>query len=98
MLPNAEETITEQQLKQAAQRPESKDRYFLQAGSLQNAGDADNLKAKLAMLGMEATVQAVNVPEKKGVWHGCAWGHFPALMTLSKRAPRCSKMESKVLS
>ena len=31
MLPNAEETITEQQLKQAAQQPVSKDKYFLQA-------------------------------------------------------------------
>jgi len=84
MLPNAEETITEQQLKQAAQQPESKDKYFLQAGSFQNAGDADNLKAKLAMLGMEATVQAVNVPEKKGVWHRVRVGPFSSVDDLEQ--------------
>ena len=84
MLPNAEETITEQQLKQAAQQPQPKDKYFLQAGSFQNGGDADNLKAKLAMLGVEATVQAVNVPEKKGVWHRVRVGPFSSIDDLNQ--------------
>lgn len=75
ILPNAEEPVTEQQLKQATPQPVSKDKYFLQAGSFQNAGDADNLKAKLAMLGVEATVQAINLPEK-GVWHRVRVGPF----------------------
>lgn len=38
--------------------------YFLQAGAFQKAADADNLKAKLAMLGFEAGVQEAEVPEK----------------------------------
>lgn len=38
--------------------------YFLQAGAFQKAADADNLKAKLAMLGFEAGVQEADVPEK----------------------------------
>ncbi|SEK33659.1 SPOR domain-containing protein [Nitrosovibrio tenuis] len=75
ILPNAEEPVTEQQLKQAIQQPASKDKYFLQAGSFQNASDADNLKAKLAMLGVEATVQAITLPEK-GVWHRVRVGPF----------------------
>jgi cell division protein FtsN len=75
ILPNTEEPITDQQLKQTAQQPAPKDKYFLQAGSFQNAGDADNLKAKLAMLGVEATVQDVNLPEK-GVMHRVRVGPF----------------------
>ena len=33
-------------------------RYFLQAGAFRNAADADNLKAQLALLGVEATKRA----------------------------------------
>lgn len=84
MLPKAEETPTEQQLKQATPQPGSKDKYFLQAGSFQNASDADNLKAKLAMLGVEATVQAVNVPEKKGTWHRVRIGPFSSIDDLNQ--------------
>jgi cell division protein FtsN len=75
MLPGAEEPVTEQQFKQAAQQPSSKDKYFLQAGSFQNADDADNLKAKLAMLGVEASVQAADLSEK-GIWHRVRVGPF----------------------
>ena len=75
ILPGAEEPVTEQQFKQAAQRPPSSDKYFLQAGSFQNADDADNLKAKLAMLGVEASVQAADLSEK-GIWHRVRIGPF----------------------
>ena len=75
ILPGAEEPVTEQQFKQAAQKPLSKDKYFLQAGSFQNADDADNLKAKLAMLGVEASVQAADLSEK-GIWHRVRIGPF----------------------
>jgi cell division protein FtsN len=36
--------------------------YFLQAASFTNAGDADKLKAKLALLGLEVNVQTANIP------------------------------------
>jgi cell division protein FtsN len=78
ILPNTEEPVTDQQLKQTTQQPASKDKYFLQAGSFQKAGDADNLKAKLAMLGVEATVQDVNLPEK-GVMHRVRVGPFASV-------------------
>ena len=44
--------------------PKSADTFFLQAGAFQKADDADNLKAKLAMLGVEANVQVANIPDK----------------------------------
>lgn len=34
------------------------DSYYLQAGSFQKKSDADNMKAKLAMLGMESDIQS----------------------------------------
>ena len=43
---------------------ESKTPLFLQAGSFSTAQDADNQKAKLAFMGMEAVVQQVMVQEK----------------------------------
>lgn len=51
-----------------------KEPLYLQAGSFQNAGDADNQKAKLAMLGAEATIQQVMVQDK--VWYRVRLGPF----------------------
>jgi cell division protein FtsN len=48
---------------------------YLQAGAFQKAADADNLKAKLAMLGLEAGVQEVTVPDK-GTMHRVRVGPF----------------------
>lgn len=53
-------------------------RYYLQAGAFQNADDADNLKAQLAMLGIEAVIQTGEVAEK-GVFHRVRVGPFVAM-------------------
>lgn len=37
---------------------EPKEIFFLQAGAFQNMSDAENMKARLALLGMETTIQA----------------------------------------
>ncbi|WP_301103366.1 SPOR domain-containing protein [Propionivibrio sp.] len=47
---------------------------YLQTGSFQNAGDADGQKAKLAMMGVEASVQQVMLQEK--VWYRVRLGPF----------------------
>ena len=39
-------------------------RVYLQLGAFQNQDDADNLKAKLALLGVEAKIQSISVPDK----------------------------------
>lgn len=49
--------------------------YFLQVGAFQKAPDADNLKAKLALTGLEASVQEVSIPEK-GTMHRVRVGPF----------------------
>lgn len=56
----------------AAAPPEA---LYLQAGAFQKAQDADNLKAKLALNGVEAGVQEINLPEK-GVMHRVRVGPF----------------------
>jgi cell division protein FtsN len=55
-------------VQQPAAHATAKETYFLQAGSFSNAEDADKLKAKLALLGIEASVQVATIPDK-GVWH-----------------------------
>jgi cell division protein FtsN len=53
----------------------SKDMYYVQAGSFQNVGDAEKLKAKLAFSGFEASIQTANIPDK-GEWHRVRLGPF----------------------
>jgi len=53
-------------------------RYFLQAGAFQNAADADNLKAQLALLGVEAAIQTAEVAEQ-GVFHRVRVGPFATM-------------------
>lgn len=40
------------------------ERFYLQLGAFQKAADADNLKARVALMGLEAGVQDVNTDDK----------------------------------
>ncbi len=73
--------------------------YFLQAGSFQRAEDADNLKAQLALTGLEATIVAASVPDR-GVWHRVRIGPFTDQGSLqSARALlRDHRIESTVIT
>lgn len=48
----------------AAKAPAPGNRYWLQAGSFTGESDAENLKARLAFAGLEATVQPGTLPDK----------------------------------
>jgi len=52
--------------------------YYLQAGAFQRADEADNMKAQLALLGVEAVIQTSDVPNK-GVLHRVRVGPFRAM-------------------
>lgn len=52
--------------------------YYLQTGAFQNAEDADNLKAQLALLGLEAVILTSDVPEK-GILHRVRVGPLRAM-------------------
>lgn len=49
--------------------------HLLQAGSFQKVDDAEKLKAKLALLGVEASVQSAVIPDK-GVWYRVRLGPY----------------------
>ncbi|MBK7953478.1 MAG: SPOR domain-containing protein [Candidatus Accumulibacter sp.] len=51
-----------------------KDPIYLQAGSFQSASDADNQKARLALLGAEARIQQVMLQDK--VWYRVRIGPY----------------------
>ncbi|MGH8600962.1 MAG: SPOR domain-containing protein [Burkholderiales bacterium] len=49
--------------------------FYLQAGSFRGGSEADNLKARLALLGIEADVQTASVPDQ-GVMHRVRIGPY----------------------
>ena len=86
ILPGSEEPVTEQQFKEAQQKPSTapaREAFFLQAGAFQSAPDADNLKARLALLGMEAAIQTTTLPDKV-VWHRVRVGPYTAINDLNR--------------
>jgi cell division protein FtsN len=84
ILPGSEEPATEQQFKDAQDKPAlAKETFYLQAGAFQNAPDADNLKARLALVGIAASVQTTTLPDK-GVWHRVRVGPYTAIEDLNR--------------
>lgn len=57
-----------------SQSKSTKKQYILQAGSFQNLTDAEKLKANLAFLGIEASIQHVTV--NKQAWHRVRTGPY----------------------
>jgi len=81
ILPGAEEPVTDKELKDRAkaaskgQQEAAKDVYFIQTGSFQNPAEADNQKARLAILGFESSVEPTNLPDK-GTWYRVRLGPY----------------------
>ncbi len=48
----------------APRAPRSKERLWLQAGSFSTERDAENLRAQLALAGLEAVLQQATLPDK----------------------------------
>ena len=89
ILPGAEEPVTERELRErmrsgkGGQQDASKDVYFIQAGSFQNPADADNQKARLAILGFESSVEPANLPDK-GTWYRVRLGPYAKLDEINR--------------
>jgi cell division protein FtsN len=88
ILPGSEEPVSEKELNEAGKaakgQPEAtKGVYFIQAGSFQNPADADNLKAKIAILGFESSVEPTVLPEK-GTWYRVRLGPYTTLEELNR--------------
>lgn len=74
ILPGTEEAVTDKEFKRTPPAS-SKEVYFLQVAAFQNPVDADNLKARLALAGIEAQIQTATLPDGR-VWHRVRVGPF----------------------
>jgi cell division protein FtsN len=63
---------------------------FLQAGAFQNQSEAEVQKAKLALLGMEASIQRVIFPDK-GVWYRVRLGPYRSPDEMSRNRAQLAK-------
>ena len=96
ILPGSEEPVSDKELRErerqqraaaksggSSQQEASKDVYFIQAGSFQNPADADNQKARLAILGFESSVEPANLPDK-GTWYRVRMGPYAKVEEINK--------------
>ena len=88
ILPGSEEQVSERELRERtrtarSQQDAAKDVYFIQAGSFQNPADADNQKARLAILGFESSVEPANLPDK-GTWYRVRLGPYTKVDEINK--------------
>lgn len=94
ILPELEVVVPEEEQVAAPPRPQAAEptapspaaaraRYLLQAGSFQNLKDADRLKAQLALLGVEANIQSVEIRDGQ-TWHRVRVGPFPDLKAVDE--------------
>jgi cell division protein FtsN len=81
ILPGVEEPATDQQLRET--KAAAKESFYLQAGAFQNAPDADNLKARLALIGVQASIQTTTLPDR-GVWHRVRLGPYGNVEELNR--------------
>jgi len=88
LLPEMEVVVSEEEIKgtptqEGVKRVEKPGTYLLQAGSFRNRKQADQLRAKLALLGMETSIQTVSVNNKQS-WHRVRVGPYNSLRDLNQ--------------
>lgn len=88
ILPGSEEPVSDKEIKERMrsgqpQREGAKEIYYVQAGSFQNPADADNQKARLAMLGFESSVEPANLPDK-GTWYRVRLGPYSKIEDINQ--------------
>jgi cell division protein FtsN len=97
ILPGTEEAVTDKEFKRATPAA-TKEVYFLQVAAFQRPSDADNLKARLALAGIEAQIQTATLPDGQ-VWHRVRVGPFSNQDELSKSraALKENKLEANLI-
>jgi cell division protein FtsN len=93
ILTGSESPVSEQEVKQATEQKATQatpdkpatpsESYYLQVGAYQTEQEADNSKAKLALIGLEAVVQTATIPEK-GILHRVRVGPLASLDEINK--------------
>lgn len=91
ILPEMEVVVPEQEItgtpREGVRQVEAPGTYLLQAGSFRTHQQADQLKAKLALLGLQADIQTVTINNKE-TWHRVRVGPFNDLNALNTARAR----------
>lgn len=86
ILPEAEVVVPEREItgkpREGIRQVEAPGTYLLQAGSFRTLQQADQLKAKLALLGLQADIQTVTINNSE-TWHRVRVGPFNDLNALN---------------
>lgn len=86
MLPEMEVAVPEDEPDSEPSKPpkpiDKPGTYVLQAGSFRSFQQADQLKAQLALMGLEAHIQTVTI-DNKNTWHRVRLGPFRELAALN---------------
>ena len=83
ILPGEQEAGSEKSAKDKGSTTSPKEAFFLQAGAFQKAPDADNMKARLALLGFEASIETSSLSDK-GIWHRVRLGPYTSVEELNR--------------
>ena len=86
ILPELEVAIPEEELVEKSQQPASTTtpgNYMLQAGSFRSAEQADQLRARLALQGIEASIQTVKIKGGE-TWHRVRVGPLPDIASVNR--------------
>jgi cell division protein FtsN len=75
ILPGQQEAVQQDSKRDSAIATAAAPRLYLQAGAFQSESDADNMKAKLALMGVEAKIQSLTLADK-GLVHRVRIGPF----------------------
>lgn len=71
-------------------------RYLLQAGSFRTLSQADSLRARLALLGVEASIETVRVGDGE-TWHRVRVGPFDSVREMARIQERLRRQEIQAL-
>lgn len=96
ILPELEVTIPDQELAKVEEKEQQKPldpeaEYILQAGSFRDAREADRLKAKLALQGIEAEIQTVQI-NQGDTWHRVRVGPMKDIATVNRTRRRLQQI------
>jgi cell division protein FtsN len=99
ILPGKEEVVPDKDVSRApVLGSTSRVVYYIQAGAFQKASDADNLKARLALAGLEAQIQTATLPDNS-IWHRVRLGPYsnPQELEKARAALKDNKIDNAVI-
>lgn len=98
ILPGTEEAVSHRDVKPSQPNAPAREVFYLQAGAFQRPADADNLKARLALAGLEAQIQTATLADRS-VWHRVRLGPYatPDSLDQARAVLRENEIEPSII-